>query len=107
VLAEVAADPERWAAFVADTIEAFRQGGGGVAADLAVASRPWGFRLDQITVPTWLWHGVADQEVPVAAARRMAQTIPSCQATFTGEGHLMGLRHASEAIEAIRTATGA
>ena len=58
-------------------------------------------------MPTWLWHGTADQDVPVAAARRMAQAIPTCRATFTDEGHLMGLRHADEAIEAIRTATGA
>ena len=82
-------------------------GSAGVAADLAVASRPWGFQLGGVTVPTWLWHGTADQDVPVAAARRMAQAIPTCRATFTDEGHLMGLRHADEAIEAIRTATGA
>jgi hypothetical protein len=37
----------------------------------------------------------------------MAQTIPNCQATFTDEGHLMGLRHAGEAVEAIRAATAA
>jgi pimeloyl-ACP methyl ester carboxylesterase len=105
VLAQVAADPQRWQRFLDDTAEAFRQGGAGVSADLAVASRPWGFPLDQISVPTWLWHGAADPEVPIAAARRMAQTIPGCQASFTDEGHLMGLGHASEAVEAIRTAT--
>ena len=102
VLAEVAADHGRWAAFVADTAEAFRQRGAGVAADLAVASRPWGFPLRDVTVPTWLWHGAADKEVPIAATRRMAQMLPNCQATFTEEGHLMGLRHASEAVEALR-----
>jgi pimeloyl-ACP methyl ester carboxylesterase len=102
VLAEVAADPGRWQCFLDDTKEAFRQGGAGVAADLAVASRPWGFQLDEISAPIWLWHGAADEEVPIAAARRMAQTLPNCQATLTDEGHLMGLRHASEAVEAIR-----
>jgi pimeloyl-ACP methyl ester carboxylesterase len=107
VLAEVAADPPRWDRFVDDTAEAFRQGGAGVRADLAVASRPWGFPLREISVPTWLWHGAADEDVPIAAARRIAQTIPNCQATFTDEGHLMGLRHASEAIQAIRGATAA
>ena len=104
VLAEVAADPQRWAAFVGDTAEAFRQGGAGVSADLAVASRPWGFQLGEVRVPTWLWHGAADEDVPVAAARRMAQMLPSCQATFTDEGHLMGLRHTGQAVEAIRAA---
>jgi pimeloyl-ACP methyl ester carboxylesterase len=107
VLAEVAADPGRWQRFLDDTAEAFRQSGAGVRGDLAVASRPWGFELGEVSVPTWLWHGTADEDVPVAAARRMAQAIPGCQATFTDEGHLMGLRHAGEAVEAIRAATGA
>ena len=81
-----AADPQQWARFVDDTAEAFRQGGAGVRADLAVASRPWGFQLPEVNVPTWLWHGAADDDVPIAAARRMAQLLPSCQATFTDEG---------------------
>jgi hypothetical protein len=37
VLAEVTADPQRWASFIDDTGEAFRQGGAGVRADLALA----------------------------------------------------------------------
>jgi hypothetical protein len=45
--------------------------------------------------------------VPIAAARRMAQLLPSCRASFTDEGHLMGLRHAGEAVEANRGATAA
>jgi pimeloyl-ACP methyl ester carboxylesterase len=106
-LAEVAANPQRWTRFVDDTKEAFRQGGAGVCADLAVASGPWGFALSDVNVPTYLWHGAADEDVPIAAARHMAQTIANCQPTFTDEGHLMGLHHANEAIEAIRQATGA
>jgi pimeloyl-ACP methyl ester carboxylesterase len=72
-LAEVAADPQRWDRFIGDTVEAFRQGGAGVRADLAVASRAWGFQPREISVPTWLWHGAADQDVPIAAARRLAR----------------------------------
>ena len=63
--------------------------------------------MQEITVPTWLWHGAAAEDVPIAAARRMAQTIPNCHASFTDEGHLMGLRHADDAIQAIRGATAA
>jgi pimeloyl-ACP methyl ester carboxylesterase len=107
VLAELAADPQRWARFVDDSAEAFRQGGAGVRADLAVAGRPWGFELREVSVPTYLWHGAADEDVPIAAARRMAQTLPTYQASFTDEGHLMGLRHAGEAVEAIMRATAA
>jgi pimeloyl-ACP methyl ester carboxylesterase len=106
-LAEVAADPHRWTRFVDDTKEAFRQGGAGVRADLAVASRPWGFAPSNVNVPAYLWHGAADEDLPIAAARHMAQTIPNCQPTFTDEGHLMGLHHVNEAVEAIRKATGA
>jgi pimeloyl-ACP methyl ester carboxylesterase len=98
-------DPTKLAATVDDTAEAFRYGGTGVSADLAAASQPWGFPLRDVKVPTWLWHGTADQDVPVATARRIAQTIPGCWATFTDEGHLMGLRHASKAVQAIKQAT--
>ena len=42
-----------------------------------------------------------------ALSRRLARTIPTCQATFTDEGHLMGLRHTREAIQAIRGTTSA
>jgi hypothetical protein len=64
-------------------------------------------RAAQGSARTWLWHGAADEEVPIAAARRMAQLLPSCRPSFTDEGHLMGLRHAGEAVEAIRGATAA
>lgn len=89
VLAEVAADPQRWTRFVEDTAEAFRQGGAGVRADLAVASRPWGFQLREISVPTWLWHGAADEDMPIAAAWRMAPDDPQ----LPGQLHRRGAPH--------------
>ena len=48
---------------------------------------------------------VVAEEVPIAAARRMAQLLPSRRASFADEGYLTGLRHAGEAVEAIRGAT--
>jgi hypothetical protein len=53
----------------------------------------------------WLWARTAlaglrgDRD---RLLRRLAQAIPTCQATFTGERHPMGLRHADEPVQAIR-----
>jgi hypothetical protein len=40
--------------------EAFRQGAAAFAEELAIAARPWGFRLEDVASPTWLWHGEQD-----------------------------------------------
>ena len=85
VLAEVAADPQRWA-LRGGHRRGVPPGWRRVRADLAVASQPWGFQLQQVSVPTWLWHGAADEDVPIVAARRIAQLMPNCQASFTHEG---------------------
>jgi pimeloyl-ACP methyl ester carboxylesterase len=47
-----------------------------------------------------LLHGEADQNVPVAVARKVAATIPGCQATFyPGEGHFSTVaNHLDEVI---------
>jgi pimeloyl-ACP methyl ester carboxylesterase len=70
--------------------EAFRQGTAGVARDGWLLSRPWGFGLEAIETPVFLWQGEEDVVVMPAMGRRMAAKIPGCQATFLpGEGHLL------------------
>jgi pimeloyl-ACP methyl ester carboxylesterase len=83
---------------VADQAEAIRQGGAGIAFDAANLWRPWGFSFTQITVPTHLWHGDADNLAPIALGRLMAKAIPGCETTiYPGEGHAEPLiRHADE-----------
>lgn len=52
-------------------------------------TRPWGFELTEIRVPTLLWQGVQDRMVPVAHARWLAQRIPGVEAHISEEdGHL-------------------
>src|SRR5437016_11114597 len=46
--------------FLTSYIEAFRRGSRGVAQDLRVLTRPWGFELGSIEVPTSIHHGDAD-----------------------------------------------
>lgn len=84
-----------------DTYEVFRQSSKGWIEDMGLLARPWGFDPATLTVPTILWHGEKDTNVPVATGRYLAQTIPGCEANFySGEGHLMGLNHWPEILAA-------
>ena len=96
---------EVWNRRLADLREAFRNGPSGASWDLVLSARPWGFQLEEIQVPTSLWHGELDTTIPVALARAMARAIPNCQATFVpGEGHLsLFLKHEEEIFRSFFT----
>ena len=95
----VLALPEVRRILLANFTESFRQGGLGMAWDLVMYTRPWGFRLQDISTEVHLWHGEADQNVPVAFGRGLAGAIPHCQARFyPGEGHLMAITHMPEIL---------
>jgi pimeloyl-ACP methyl ester carboxylesterase len=52
-------------------------------------TRPWGFELSEIRVPTLLWQGVQDKMVPVAHARWLVDRIPGLESHISEEdGHL-------------------
>jgi pimeloyl-ACP methyl ester carboxylesterase len=70
--------------------EAFRQGMVGWAWDSRTLARPWGFSVQAIRVPTYLWHGLEDTVVPVKHGRALAQSIPNCAATYYPDtGHFV------------------
>lgn len=82
------------AMFLADTQEAFRAGIDGAVRDLRLTVQPWGFDPASISVPTMLWHGELDANVPVEMGRSLAEKIPGCEATFVpGAGHLVYVTH--------------
>jgi pimeloyl-ACP methyl ester carboxylesterase len=75
-------------AFLAGYTEAFRRGSAGVAQDLQVLTRPWGFELGSIQAPTSIHHGEADTTVPPQHARLFAEAIPGAQLQLhPGQGH--------------------
>ena len=75
-------------AFLAGYLEAFRRGSWGVAQDLRLLTRPWGFELGSIRVPTSIHHGDADTTVPPEHARLFAAAIPGAQLQLhPGHGH--------------------
>jgi pimeloyl-ACP methyl ester carboxylesterase len=92
-------DPGMRESFLISYIEAFRRGSWGVAQDLRVLTRPWGFDLSSIKVPTWLRHGDADTTVPVEHARLYAEAIPGAQLqVYPGHGHFSLLSRPQEII---------
>jgi pimeloyl-ACP methyl ester carboxylesterase len=82
--------------------EAYRRGSRGPAWELALYSRPWGFRLEDVRVPVHLWHGEQDANHPVAMGRYLARVFPECRAIFyPGEGHLHFVDRLPEILAAV------
>ncbi len=79
-------------ALIRDFREAYRQGGEGHVVDgaLAMSGRDWGFPLEEIAVPVFIWHGEADRLVSINMPRHLSHRIPDCRASFVpGAGHLL------------------
>src|SRR5262249_21360258 len=53
-------------------LEAIRSGAPAVLTDGELYLEPWDFAPEEIRVPVAFWHGTADQNLPCAAARRLA-----------------------------------
>jgi pimeloyl-ACP methyl ester carboxylesterase len=88
---------------VDDMREAFRQGARGPARDARVVNRRWGFKLEEIRVPVWLWHGQEDRNVSPALARFLSERIPGSRATFyRADGHISTfVGHVGEIVRAL------
>ena len=99
----VLTDPAMRSMLLATFREAVRSGADGLAHDLILYSRPWGFELEEIAVPVVLWHGEVDATVPPSHGREVARRIHQCRATFyPGEGHFsIAVNHAEEIVQAI------
>jgi pimeloyl-ACP methyl ester carboxylesterase len=88
--------------FLANYLEAFRHGSWGVAQDLRLLTRPWGFELGSIKVPTSIHHGDADTTVPPEHAQLFAKTIPGAHLHLhPGHGHFSIIGAAREMLAAL------
>jgi pimeloyl-ACP methyl ester carboxylesterase len=69
--------------------EALRTGVEGWLEDDMAAIRPWGFGLEEISVPVMIWHGSADLMAPVSHGQWLASQLPGASAHLEeGEGHV-------------------
>jgi pimeloyl-ACP methyl ester carboxylesterase len=95
----VAADPAFQTGFLKMVREALKQGIRGAHHESVLTVTDWGFRLQDVNVPTLLWHGEMDQNVPVEMARFAATAISKCEAEFYPEdGHLSLFKKHAEGI---------
>jgi pimeloyl-ACP methyl ester carboxylesterase len=74
---------------VASFREALRSGADGWLDDDLAFVKPWGFALEEISVPTSVWQGSNDLMVPFAHGEWLASHVPGVSAHLEqGEGHL-------------------
>lgn len=98
----VLADPALRSNSIDAVRESLRRGGAGLASDMAILARPWGFDLAAIHGAVYLWHGTVDVNVPLAAAQAVALAISGCRTTYyPGEGHLILYPHWREILAAL------
>ncbi|MFV0298571.1 MAG: alpha/beta fold hydrolase [Hyphomicrobiaceae bacterium] len=79
--------------------EGLRRGTAGPVTDLALFGAHWDIDLDSAQVPACLWLGDRDRNVPLEAARRLAERLPACVVRhLPGEGHLWVAHHYDEVL---------
>ena len=84
----VLAAPGRLRLFAASASEALRQGARPFAEEAALYARPWGFRLEDVTLDVRLYQGELDVNVPPAMARYQEARLPRCTAKYyPRDGH--------------------
>ena len=66
--------------------DSMRNQGFGLAQDLQLRCRNWGFRLSDVRVPVTMQHSEVDTAVPVLTATLTAEMLPDCTLTLTKEG---------------------
>jgi pimeloyl-ACP methyl ester carboxylesterase len=99
----ILAKPEVQSTQIDSVVEAFRGGPQGTAFELGLFSRPWGFEVEEINLPVYLWHGEADGIVPVSLGCFLADRIPGCQAKFIPKaGHLWIFEGYGEVLQVLQ-----
>lgn len=96
---EVYSHPERRVNHVEAMLEGATQGARGLAHELAMITRPWGFDVGGMSVPVHLWYGTADATTPIQMAQYLADRIPHASLVlWPDEGHQAIFNHWEEVL---------
>ena len=94
--------PDVWSAVVREEVEGLRAGGRGGWWDAVILSRPFGFDLEDIRKPVFVWNGSDDRQSPPTAAAYVAHRIPNAELTIIeGGGHTAAYRRWHDVIAAL------
>jgi len=88
---------------MASAVEGVRQGSGPLLEEVSIYSRPWGFKLEDLSIPVSLFQGEGDIDVPASMARHQASLIPDCEINlYPDDGHFSLLaNHIDEIIASL------
>jgi pimeloyl-ACP methyl ester carboxylesterase len=92
-------DVQRKDAFAETFREAVRQGAEAMAPQFVAQVAPWGFRLEDITIPVHVWAGAHDGVTPPDRMRLVAEKIPGVTFTVWEDvGHAGLAKHFAEVL---------
>ncbi len=74
-------------AYARGRLEAFRDGGGWLAHELAYLGRPWGFGLADVRAPVTLWWGDADRVTPPSIGEEFQRRLPDAELRVVAGTH--------------------
>lgn len=99
--AEVLRDARAFEACFESQRQAWRNSAMGVLADAEIYASPWGFALEDVSVPVRLWHGKQDRSFSFGVAQEVAKRLPNCTARYIDNaGHYSApIRNMREILE--------
>jgi pimeloyl-ACP methyl ester carboxylesterase len=90
-----------WQTMMRSYLEASHSPAANVLQDGELYLQPWDFQPEDIQVPVAFWHGVADANLPIDVAKRLAARIPHAETHWIeGEGHYSLPVHYGPAVAA-------
>ena len=101
--AEALRDQGAFEACFESSREAWRASLEGVMADAEIYAQPWGFRLEEVTVPVRVWHGTKDRTFSFRLAEDIARRLPnSALHIVEGAGHYsLPIRYMEDVLRAL------
>ncbi|MCU1426299.1 MAG: alpha/beta hydrolase fold protein [Actinomycetia bacterium] len=82
--------------------DAFVRGSRGAVDDYAAIAEPWGFDVEDIRVPIYVFQGDADTIVPLAHAEALTERVPDAKlVVWPGAGHFGVITHIDEVFTSL------